>query len=101
MLYQLSYIGVNTGCQLLAIRFRLGRRNDDIFVEPPPSRTSAANSEAQQSTASANLRSQKDVPDNQNRKDFRRCVPLVQVYFSCAAAADNLELAKGFEPPTL
>ena len=41
----------------------------------------------------------KDVPDNQNRKDFRRCVPLVQVYFLCAA--DKLELAKGFEPPTL
>jgi hypothetical protein len=27
-------------------------------------------------------------------------VPL-EVYFSCAAVADKLELAKGFEPPTL
>ena len=33
-------------------------------------------------------------------KTFWRCVPL-EVYFSCAAIADKLELAKGFEPPTL
>ena len=95
MLYQLSYIGAKTGCRHSAIGF------GSLIVHDSASQIRIPillRSEGQQKHCKANLRSQ-DVPDNQNRKDFRRCVPLVQVYFLCAA--DKLELAKGFEPPTL